>query len=104
MKKLLLLLFALAGAVSANAQLSDGVSATLIDGDTTKVFYGYDSFRNAYAAAKQTGCTISAEPWCFFYAGVYQQECEGVWCRIPTRQGEWSGRYSHNGSCKDSEY
>ncbi len=65
MKKLLLLLFALAGAVSANAQLSDGVSATLIDGDTTKVFYGYDSFRNAYAAAKQTGCTIVLSPGSF---------------------------------------
>lgn len=65
MKKLLLLLFALAGAVSASAQLSDGVSATLIDGDTTKVFYGYDSFRNAYAAAKQTGCTIVLSPGAF---------------------------------------
>lgn len=51
MKKLFLSIIALATSTVGYAQLSDGVSATLQAGETTTMFYGYDAFKDAIAAA-----------------------------------------------------
>lgn len=51
MKKLLLLVMALVGSVSAFAQVSEQRSAMLKDGETTTIFYGVDALKNAVTAA-----------------------------------------------------
>lgn len=63
MKKFFLTIIALVGAVAGYAQISDGVTATLQAGETTTVFYGYDAFKDAVAAAPIDGVsTITLSP------------------------------------------
>lgn len=73
MKKILLSLLALAGYVTASAQITDVVSATLITGDKTQVFYGYSSFATAVDSAEQTGSTIVLSPGAFSSPGTVQK-------------------------------
>ena len=70
MKKFLLSLMALVGTIAAIAQISDGVSATLQNGETTSVFYGYDSFKDAVAAAPEEGSVITLSPGAFSNPGA----------------------------------
>jgi hypothetical protein len=65
MKKVFLTFIALVGTVSAFAQISDGVSATLQNGKTTTVYYGYDAFKDAIAAAPDAGGVITLSPGAF---------------------------------------
>lgn len=66
MKKLLLLVMALVGSVSAFAQVSDIVTATLQTDEGTTVFYGYESFASALNAAPAEGSsTITLSPGTF---------------------------------------
>ena len=59
----------MAGYVTASAQITDGVSATLITGDKTQVFYGFDAFKIALDSAAQTGSTIVLSPGSFSNPG-----------------------------------
>lgn len=70
MKKFFLSLVALVGTIAASAQISDGVSATLQNGETTSVFYGYDSFKDAVAAAPEEGSIITLSPGAFSNPGA----------------------------------
>ena len=71
MKKFFLTIIALVGSVACYAQLSDGVSATLQAGKTTTVFYGYDAFKDAVAAAPADAVsTIILSPGAFNNPGV----------------------------------
>ena len=70
MKKLFLSIIALVGTVSASAQLSDGVTATLQNGETTTVFYGFDAFKDALAAAPDAGGIITLSPGAFSNPGA----------------------------------
>ena len=70
MKKFFLSLVALVGTIAAYAQISDGVSATLQNGEITSVFYGYDSFKDAVAAAPNEGSVITLSPGAFSNPGV----------------------------------
>lgn len=66
MKKLFLSIIALATSTVGYAQLSDGVSATLQAGETTTMFYGYDAFKDAIAAAPADAVsTITLSPGAF---------------------------------------
>ena len=70
MKKILVSLIALVGALSASAQLSDGMTATLQAGETTTVFYGNDAFKDAIAAAPADAvATITLSPGSFSNPG-----------------------------------
>lgn len=70
MKKLFLSIIALVGTVSASAQISDGVTATLQNGETTTVFYGFDAFKDALAAAPDAGGIITLSPGAFSNPGA----------------------------------
>ena len=69
MKKIIFTLAALACAMVGRAQISDGVTATLINGETTQVFYGFDAFKVALDSAAQTGCSIVLSPGTFSNPG-----------------------------------
>lgn len=58
MKKLLLSLVALLGAIAVNAQQTEATTATLQTGDVSKVFYGIDAFKTALTEA-QDGSIIT---------------------------------------------
>lgn len=89
MKKIILSLVALFGAITVNAQTSDAVTATLQTGDNTKVYYGITAFQQAYNDA-ETGSIITLSPGEFSYiysfqksvkvygAGYYDDEATGV--------------------------
>lgn len=84
MKKLFLSIIALATSTVGYAQLSDGVSATLQAGETTTMFYGYDAFKDAIAAAPADAVsTITLSPGAFNNPEGYLQERENLWGRIP---------------------
>jgi len=51
MKKLFLSMIAMATSLVGYAQVTDAVTATLQAGETTTVYYGYDAFKDAIAAA-----------------------------------------------------
>ena len=65
MKKGILTLIVMAGVWSASAQISDGVSATLQNGETTSVYYGFDSFKEALTNAPDEGGVITLSPGAF---------------------------------------
>ncbi|MBP5323529.1 MAG: hypothetical protein J6Y84_07020 [Bacteroidaceae bacterium] len=71
MKKILFSLVALACALTSYAQLSDVVSATLVKGETSQVFYGINSFKEALTAADQTGNTIVLSAGIFSNPGEF---------------------------------
>ncbi|MBO4444288.1 MAG: hypothetical protein J5814_05945 [Bacteroidaceae bacterium] len=71
MKKFLLSVVALAFTLAGYAQLSDVVSATLVNGETSQVFYGINSFKEALAAADQTGSTIVLSAGIFSNPGEF---------------------------------
>ena len=73
MKKLLLLVMALVGSVSAFAQASDIVTATLQTDEGTTVFYGIDAFKDALAAAPNTGGVITLSPGGFSNPGAIKK-------------------------------
>ena len=58
MKKNLLSMIALVCTMSAHAQLSDGVSATLQTGENTTIFYGFDAFKDAITAAPSNAVSV----------------------------------------------
>ena len=71
MKKLLLILMALVGSISAFAQVSDIVTATLQTDEGTTVFYGISAFRDAlYAAPAGGSSTITLSPGTFNNPGT----------------------------------
>lgn len=70
MKKLLLLLMALVGSISAFAQVSDVATATLQTDEGTTVFYGIDAFKDALAAAPNSGAVITLSPGGFSNPGA----------------------------------
>ena len=65
MKKFFLFTVALLGAITMKAQETDAMSATLQNGETTTVFYGFDSFKNAVEAAPDAGAMITLSPGAF---------------------------------------
>ena len=69
MKKFFLFAVALVGTMLAHAQISDGVTATLLNGETTTVFYGSDSFKDAVQAAPDAGAMITLSPGAFSNPG-----------------------------------
>lgn len=91
MKKLFLFIIALVGTVSAFAQETDAVSATLQSGDVTTVFSGADAFKNALEAAED-GSIITLSSGIFngtgqftksvkvYGAGFQDDEKTGVKC------------------------
>ena len=70
MKKFFLTIIALVGAVAGYAQISDGVTATLQVGDNTTVFYGFDAFKDALAAAPDADGVITLSPGAFSNPGA----------------------------------
>ena len=51
-------MIALVCTMSAHAQLSDGVSATLQTGENTTIFYGFDAFKDAITAAPSNAVSV----------------------------------------------
>ena len=58
MKKNLLSMIALVCTMTAHAQLSDRVSATLQVGENTTIFYGFDAFKDAITAAPSDAVSV----------------------------------------------
>ena len=58
MKKILLSMIALVCTMTAHAQLSDRVSATLQVGENTTIFYGFDAFKDAITAAPSNAVSV----------------------------------------------
>ena len=55
MKKIILSLFALVGTLSASAQQTEAVTATLQNGANSTVYYGIDALKTAIANAQDGG-------------------------------------------------
>ena len=70
MKKFYLTIMSLVCTLAASAQVSDGVSATLQNGEATTVYYGYSAFKEALAAAPDEGGVITLSPGAFENPGA----------------------------------